>query len=71
MRTYRWLGRTCGFIFLCLLIGLIGLIGWTTPGLAQSGPKRIYIAPDGHTDYLWSGTAHYVFARRTVSKDWR
>jgi len=25
------------------------------PAFAQSAPKRIYIAPDDHTDYFWSG----------------
>ncbi|MGH9844060.1 MAG: hypothetical protein ACREEM_35465, partial [Blastocatellia bacterium] len=55
MRVSRWPDNAGAVIFLCFLIGLIGLIGWTDPGLAQSGPKRIYIAPDDHTDYLWSG----------------
>lgn len=52
MRVSRWPGKAGAVVFLCFLIGL--LVGWATPGLAQSGPKRIYIAPDDHTDYLWS-----------------
>lgn len=31
------------------------LIFWSPPVLSQVTPKRIYIAPDDHTDYFWSG----------------
>ena len=35
-------------ILLLLVLGIM-------PAFAQSAPKRIYIAPDDHTDYFWSG----------------
>ncbi|MGI8783660.1 MAG: glycoside hydrolase [Acidobacteriota bacterium] len=48
MRASRWSWKTRCPVFLCILFGL------AVSGFAQSGPKRIYIAPDDHTDYLWS-----------------
>ncbi|MGH8693667.1 MAG: hypothetical protein ACREVM_05485 [Burkholderiales bacterium] len=40
-------------------LALMGGSGWASASLAQSGPKRIYIALDDHTDYLWSGDEAY------------
>ncbi|MBC8076003.1 MAG: glycoside hydrolase, partial [Chloroflexales bacterium] len=34
---------------------LLQFAGPNGPGVAAAGPKRIYIAPDDHTDYLWTG----------------
>ncbi len=38
---------------LIAIIVMIPLVLSLWPVAAQSGSKRIYIAPDDHTDYLW------------------
>ncbi|HVF49574.1 MAG TPA: DUF4214 domain-containing protein [Pyrinomonadaceae bacterium] len=42
--------------YLSVIIFAFGLLLACVPrATAQSGPKRIYIAPDDHTDYMWAG----------------
>ncbi len=61
MRVKTSINRTTTIVLLLLLAALARVS-------AQSGPKRIYIAPDEHTDYMWVAdeeTYRQVFLQMT------